>query len=266
MDKKYELLKDDTIDACEHTLYRIRALRDFGNVKAGDLGGYIEKEDNLSHDGECWVSGDAKVFDYTQVFGDAQVYGNAKVFDDAKVYDNACVYGDAKVFDNAQVYGNVLVHGNARVYGNAEVYGDVWISNARVSGNAQVSGNVRVSGYARVSGDAQVHGDAIIYDNAHVYDNARVSGDAHVYGNARVSGNAYIYSTNDYICIGPIGSRNGYTTFYLTEDKNIMVNCGCFNGTLEEFIKAVNETHKDNKNYKKQYQDTVRYAKSILYK
>ena len=68
MKKKYELLKNDTIDVNGHTLYRIKALKDFGNVKKGDLGGYIEKEDNLRHYGNCWVYNDAKVYEDAIVY------------------------------------------------------------------------------------------------------------------------------------------------------------------------------------------------------
>ena len=56
------------------TLHRIRAVAEFGLVKIGDLGGWIEKEENLSHEGKAWVCGDAKVC------GDAEVWGNAEVF------------------------------------------------------------------------------------------------------------------------------------------------------------------------------------------
>ena len=44
VDKKYELLKDDYIKVGERTVYRIKALKDFGNVKKGDLGGYIANQ------------------------------------------------------------------------------------------------------------------------------------------------------------------------------------------------------------------------------
>ena len=77
--KKYELLKDDTKTVFGHTLYRIKALRDFGNVEKGDLGGYIESENNLSH------YGNAMVFDNAMVCGDAMVYGNARVCGDAVI-------------------------------------------------------------------------------------------------------------------------------------------------------------------------------------
>ena len=41
--KKYELLKDDTVTSFGRTLYRIEAKIDFGDVEKGELGGYIEK-------------------------------------------------------------------------------------------------------------------------------------------------------------------------------------------------------------------------------
>ena len=66
--KKYELLKNDTITAPNgKTLYRIKSLINFGVVVAGSLGGYIEKEDNLAHSGNAWVYGDALVSDNARV-------------------------------------------------------------------------------------------------------------------------------------------------------------------------------------------------------
>ena len=62
------------------TLHRIRATVAFGIVEVGDLGGWIEKEENLSHEGKAWVCGDAKVW------GNAEVWGNAKVCGDAEVF------------------------------------------------------------------------------------------------------------------------------------------------------------------------------------
>lgn len=76
--KKYEFT-GETKDFCGVELHRIRALKDFGDVEAGDLGGWIEKEENLSHDGGCWVSGNA------WVSGDARVSGNAWVAGDAEI-------------------------------------------------------------------------------------------------------------------------------------------------------------------------------------
>ena len=69
--KKFELTAEFVTNVFGEKLFRIKALVAFGNVEKGELGGFIEKEDNLSHDGNAWVYGDARVS------GDAQVYGDA---------------------------------------------------------------------------------------------------------------------------------------------------------------------------------------------
>ena len=51
--RKYEILKNEIIEHSGIKLYRIRALKDFGYIKKGDKGGYIEKETNLSQEGEA---------------------------------------------------------------------------------------------------------------------------------------------------------------------------------------------------------------------
>ena len=92
MEKKYKLT-DETISVDGRTLYRIEVLRDFGDVKKGDKGGFIEKEDNLSQSNNCWVYGDAKVYDDAVIYDDAQVRDNAVVFYKAKVYGDAKICG-----------------------------------------------------------------------------------------------------------------------------------------------------------------------------
>lgn len=54
--KKFKLTSEFIVDISGVKLFRIKALIEFGNVKAGDLGGYIEKEENLSHMGDAWVA------------------------------------------------------------------------------------------------------------------------------------------------------------------------------------------------------------------
>ena len=55
--------------------------------------------------------------------------------------------------------------------------------------------------------------------------------------------------TSDILIVGPIGSRNDYTTIYHT-DKGIFVRCGCFRGSLSEFETKVKEEHGNNKHAK----------------
>lgn len=153
--KKYELT-EETVTVYGKTLYRIRAVRDFGSVKTGEFGGYIEKEENLSH------------------------------------------------FDNAWVFGNARVCGDAKVYGNARVYDDAW-----------------------------------------------------------VSGNAEVFNTRHFFVQGPIGSRNGFITFYRTKDNTVEVRCGCFSGSLQKFVDRVEETHGGSR-YEKEYKLAAELAKVCI--
>ena len=74
--KKYELTAE-FIEKWGKKLFRIKALISFGSVEAGELGGYVEKEDNLAQDGDAWVYGDARVDGDAWVCGNAEVCGNA---------------------------------------------------------------------------------------------------------------------------------------------------------------------------------------------
>jgi hypothetical protein len=121
MIKKYEIIKADSLLIGTHILYRIKALRDFSGVKAGDLGGYIKSEENLCHNGTAWVGGNAWVSGNARVYGNAQVYGGAWVYGSAQVSGNAKVYGNAQVCGMAQVCGDAWVCGDARVRGEAEI-------------------------------------------------------------------------------------------------------------------------------------------------
>ncbi|MDO9649675.1 polymer-forming cytoskeletal protein [Glaesserella parasuis] len=230
--KKYELLKDDTVEHFGRTLYRIKALITFGLVGAGQLGGYIETEKNLDHSGNAWV------------------------------YDNALVYGNARVFGNACVYDNALVYGNARVCGNAWMCG-----NARVFGNAWMCGNARVFGKAWVYGNARVYGNALVYDNALVYGDACVYDNAQVYGNARVFGNAWVRSLaviserKMIFWASNVGSENG--TLTVSNGKfGLIVTRGCFTGTVDEFLSKSKEVHDDKTHH--EYKLLIEVAQSRI--
>ena len=161
--KKYELIESGSIG-----LFRIKALRDlgdFGDVKAGDIGGYVASEDNLSHEGDCWI------------------YGEAIIRSDAVVSDNAKVSDFAVVKDSAKVCGDAIVDKRAAVRGNA-VIDDLAI----VSGNAVIDGDARVTERATVTGQAAVSGNAVIGGDGWIGENAQVSGDVKVYGYANISG------------------------------------------------------------------------------
>jgi hypothetical protein len=110
-----------------------------------------------------------------------------------------------------------------------------------------------ISDNACVSGTAQVFGDAWVFDNAQVFGNACVSGTAQVCGNARVCGDAIIEKTSDYLVIGPAKSSGRFTTAHRDSKIGVRVNCGCFSGTVHEFSRAIEDTHKDNQEALEQY-------------
>jgi len=103
MKKKYKLTKE-VKEEHGRKLYRIKALIDFGNVKKGEKGGFIEKEENLSQENNAWVSGNA------QVYGDARVSDNAWVYGDAQIYGDAWVYGNARVYKPIKLVGGYFYH------------------------------------------------------------------------------------------------------------------------------------------------------------
>lgn len=156
--KKFELTGEQK-HCCGITLFRIKALKSFSDVVVGQTGGWVEKEENLSQDGDAWVS------------------GNAVVKDEA------------------------VVSGSAYISGNAVVKGDAWIS-----------GNAVVSGRAVVKGDARIIGNAVVSYNT------------------------------DYALISGFGTEFRTTTFFRCDDDNIRVSCGCFFGTIPQFIEQVKNT------------------------
>lgn len=77
--KKYEFT-GETKAFNGATLHRIRALKDFGDVEAGDLGGWVASEDNLSQEGNCWIGDDARVYGNAWVAGDAEIKATKDTF------------------------------------------------------------------------------------------------------------------------------------------------------------------------------------------
>jgi len=200
MVKKYEIDYNDFIimnelEDSEFQIYRIKALKDFGDVKTGDLGGYVQSEKNLSHDGDCWIYDKSKAFDDAIIKDNAKIYGLVKVGDNAILRDNVIVRSEimeitnnAIIEHNAEIIGNGFIAGNAKIYGRAKVYGD-WVT---IEGRAIVTGNAKICGRATLDDDAFICDNAEVFGNAKVYGKAQVSGRAKVYGEARIFGNSRV--------------------------------------------------------------------------
>ena len=102
--KKFELTAEFVTNVFGKKLFRIKALVAFGDVEKGELGGFIEKEDNLSHSGNAWVSGDAQVSgnaDYAVVAGFGRYFRTTTFFrckDKIIRVQCGCFYGDLAQF------------------------------------------------------------------------------------------------------------------------------------------------------------------------
>ncbi len=158
--QKYRLMENDTIKVKEfgwwgddRTLYRVAALVDIPRhgVKAGDLGGYVESEKSLSHYGDAWVG------------------GNARVFKDARVKDNALVTDDAELKQKAKALENVVISGTSEL--------SQW---SVATGNAQVAGASKMSWHSRADGNACLNGASLLM-------HTHVTGDTVIFGEAPLS-------------------------------------------------------------------------------
>lgn len=138
--KKYELTDKTKMINDSTVVCRIKALKSFADVKAGELGGWVESEDNLSQEGNCWI------------------YDKSMAFDNARVLDNARVMGGSAVYDNAIVKDNALVDDHANVFGNAIIsdYGSVQGYDNEVCGNAQIRGLATLGGMCNILGSDEI--------------------------------------------------------------------------------------------------------------
>lgn len=155
MNTKYEIT--DIAHEKYPFLHRIRALRDIGSeVKAGDLGGFVECESNLSFE-----SGD-----------------DAWIFDDAIAAGEGCVDKGSVLRERAIVCCCAYVSHSTEMSGDSRAEDDAYIRGARLSRCARVSGNGMVlqspttkaapiltgscSVYGKVIGDVTLTGTAVV--------------------------------------------------------------------------------------------------------
>ena len=61
MEKKFELTDKFVFNTFGIKLFQIKCTKSFKYAKEGDLGGYVEKDENLDQESDAWVSGNAQV-------------------------------------------------------------------------------------------------------------------------------------------------------------------------------------------------------------
>ena len=126
---KYDIT-DQTKMIDGHKVYRVRAVKDFKDVKAGDVGGYIASGSSLSQDGLSWV------YDESVVMGWAQVVGNAQVKGKSMIKDSVVITSEDEIIQSV-IEGAVTVRGKAVVQsshiGGPEIIeGDTVVQNQTI--------------------------------------------------------------------------------------------------------------------------------------
>lgn len=249
---KYKLT-DETIIINGHILHRIQALKNFDFVAKGDLGGFVESEKNLSHEGNCWIYDNAKVYGNASIIKNAEIYDRAEIFDKAFITDLVNVGGSAKIFGNAYLANNVIIRGKAKIYDNAYISRFAIIDNdACIFENATITNDAIIKNSTKIYGDATIGGEVIVRDTAEISGNVKISGES------VIQGNAIIESISDFIIFKNWWSSG--RTFTWTKSNN-MWSVGCFYGTGEELIE---KAYKDSEKSGREYERVVNYVKSIL--
>lgn len=120
-------------------LHRIQALKTINErVGAGELGGFVQSEQNLSQEGECWI------------------------YDDAICCGEAVVKQDAELHDGAAAAGFSIITGDACMYDRAWAKGNCWIQNGEVKDDAVVAGEAVIKkegkGSPLIAGNSRIYG------------------------------------------------------------------------------------------------------------
>lgn len=182
--KKYQILKDDfikvhTFKSCisdgemsivEIKLYRIQALKTFTKpggynpvVHVGELGGYVEAEDNLSQDGNCWLFDKARVKDGGKVLDDAIVYDKSLISKNSiirgrSVIGGHCFVTNQSVIIDSRLEGNVTVTGYSIIHSGSYLYGDIKVDKSDIGCLVNLSGRISVN-KSRITAPLELCGD-----------------------------------------------------------------------------------------------------------
>ena len=195
---KYEILEQTQQLPDRRTAYRIKAVRDFGNVKKGEIGGFVEADDNLSHHGLCWIAGTAMALGRSRVTGDAQLKNRAQLRDWAVITDRCAVQDEAVLQDFAFGYGDAVIGEQSLLAGVATACGHAQIfcrPRYSVSGKTRIPtlrGNVMIRDYARLEGKVTARDDVVVCDGATIKGNVRLIEKAYIGDESVIEGCATI--------------------------------------------------------------------------
>lgn len=163
-------ISDGEMSIVEIKLYRIQALKTFTKpggynpvVHVGELGGYVEAEDNLSQDGNCWLFDKARVKDGGKVLDDAIVYDKSLVSKNAivrgrSVIGGHCFVTNQSVIIDSTLEGNVTVTGHSIIHSGSYLYGDIIVDESDIGCLVNLAGKISVK-KSRITAPLELCGD-----------------------------------------------------------------------------------------------------------
>ena len=215
MERYFKLTEETIVNEAGRKLRQIECTRDFKFAHAGELGGFIEKEENLG--GEAWVD------------EGAQVWGEAKVINGSVLRDNARVYGRSKVRNGSVIYDE------------ARVYDYALVDACSVGGQAKVYGKSRLALGVTMADQAEVFGLASIESSSCLLHNASVSGRACLNCSMVLSTDAYVTHNSDFCQFYNLCPTADRTTVYRTKAGDIRIYHADEVYTLEAFTELVDQ-------------------------
>ena len=205
--RKYELT-DITMRYEGRTLYRIRALKDFADVKKGKLGGWVQTEDNLSQKGNCWI------------------YNNAKCMDNARMYDNSTMFDRSEMHDNTIMYDYSRMHGNSAMYDYSRM-----LDYTTMYGNSEMHDYSKMCDNSEMHEGSKMYNNSIISEHGEMWKNGVLDGDKNLYGKL-------VSKVDKFIDV--INPRQGRIVTGVLKNGEILYNVGCQNEiTKETFIDRI---------------------------
>jgi len=230
---KYELIE---INLRNNKFYRIKALKNFSDVMKGDIGGFVENENNLSQEGSCWIYGNSEVSGSSIIKDDAKIFGS--LISNSIIENNSCIYNsniyDSEISDSnircskvigghiseyanimysnidgnnfIDIKGNVYIY-RSDIYGKCKIYDKVKIINSKIYDSAKIMdcavvedssvyNNSHIYNNAKVK-KSKIFNNAKIYENASVTLNSEISENAKIHGNVFVTENVFVYNDVD---------------------------------------------------------------------
>ena len=229
--KKYKL-SNITMKFEGRTLYRVIALKDFADVRKGELGGWVESEKNLSQEGDCWIYNNAKCIDNARMYDNSCMYDNSEMRGNSKMHNYSEMHDNSRAYDSSEMHGNSEMHGHSIRYGNSRMY-----ERSRMWGNSKMYGNSEMHDHSKMHDYSEIH------EGSKMYNNSEMVGNSEMWGNSILKGRENLYGklvskVDKFIDIA--NPQQGRIVTGVLKNGKILYNVGCQNEiTRETFVNRI---------------------------